>query len=65
MENTLIEKIPESFKNSLPINVYFVKGFVNEPLKNKQLRFAKSEFYNSSRMACYNFYKPTFFIKRL
>jgi hypothetical protein len=59
----LIDKIPIFFKDSLPINTYFVKGIINKPFKNKQLKFAKSDFYNTQKMACYNFYKPSFLRK--
>ena len=64
MKNTLINKIPILFKNTLPINVYFVEGIEKKPFKNKQLKFAKSDFYNTGKMACYNFYKPSFLRKK-
>jgi hypothetical protein len=63
MEDILIDKISIPFKNTLPISVYFVKGITKQPFVNKELKFAKSNFYNTKKMACYNFYKPSFLRK--
>lgn len=63
MNIILIDIIPNEIKASLPANVFFVKGITNEPYKNKQLSFAKSEFYNTNKMSCYSFYKPSFLRK--
>ncbi len=63
MNTVLINKIPSDLKNSLPVNVFFVKGITIESYRNKNLFFANSEFYNTKKMSCYNFYKPSFLRK--
>lgn len=63
MNEKLIDEIPDVFKNSLPVSVCFVTGITMEPYKNKQLKFANSDFYNTRKMACYNLYKPSFLRK--
>lgn len=56
----LIDVIPKEFKDKLPVNVFFVKGQKNTPIRNTDLVFVKSTFYSTNKMRCYNFYKPAF-----
>ncbi len=61
MKNILINKVKTTFKNTLPINAYFIEGVKKTNNKNQlKLKFAKSKFYNTQMMACYTLHKPTF-----
>ena len=60
MNEILANKIPQEFKNSIPIASFFVEGKENEPIKKTNLAFACSDFYNTKKMRCFAFYKPAF-----
>ena len=59
MEIKLYNRISIESLDSLPICVYYVEGIINEPFINKQLKFVKSKFYNTHKLSCYNFHKPS------
>lgn len=56
----LVYDVPKEFKDKLPINVFFVKGKENNPIRNTDLVFVESKFYSTKKMRCYNFYKAAF-----
>lgn len=56
----LEDKIPEYLKNKLPVAINFVEGTVIKVHVNKDLKYAKSKFYNTQKMSCYNLNKPSF-----
>jgi len=60
MINTLVNKIPNEFRDKLPVIVFFVKGKDNKPIRRKDIAFAPSDFYNTQKMRCFEFYKPAF-----
>lgn len=60
MKEILANRIPEELKTSVPIAAFFVEGKVIEPIKRKDLAFASSQFYNTNKMRCFEFYKPAF-----
>lgn len=63
MNKKLIDELPSSFKDCFPINVSFVEGIDINPMINEELKFVTSDFYNTKKMACYSFYKPSFLRK--
>lgn len=60
MSDKLIDQIHSEFKDKLPINVFFVEGKENEPIKNVDLAFVSSDFHQTQKMRCNSFYKPAF-----
>ena len=60
MSQILIKKLPNLFKDSFPINVSFVKGIDISPLKNEQLKFVNSDFYNTKKWHVIVFINPHF-----
>lgn len=58
MSKKLVEEVPASFKDKLPVNVFFVEGKEQEAVRQEGLVFASSDFYITRSMRCYNFYKP-------
>jgi hypothetical protein len=56
----LEDKIPDHLKDKLPVSISFVEGYVVNVQVNKDLKYAKSKFYNTQKMSCYNLYKPSF-----
>lgn len=60
MKNKLINHIESEFIDKLPINVFFVEGKENQPIKNIDLAFVASDFHQTQKMRCNSFYKPAF-----
>jgi hypothetical protein len=56
----LEDKIPDHLKDKLPVAISFVEGDVINVRINKDLKYAKSKFYNTQKMSCYNLNKPSF-----
>ena len=60
MKKLLIDEIPLNFKNAFPANAFFVAKSEIKAFRNHDLKFAKSNFYNTDKMSCYKLYKPAF-----
>ncbi len=55
----LIDRIPKEYKNKLPASIYFAEKR-NVVIKVNSLHYAKSKLYNTDKMRCYLYYKPSF-----
>ena len=60
MKNLLKNRVPQKYLESLPIFIFFVEGHELKKNINKDLSYAKSACYNTSKMCCVSFYKPIF-----
>ncbi len=59
MEKKISNVVPIDFIDCLPVFIFFVKGIENVPRVNSNLLYACSKLYNTKKMKCYGFYKPS------
>ncbi len=54
----IINKIPNEYKDKLPASIFFVEK-KNVVVQLNNLHYAKSKLYNTDKMRCYVYYKPS------